>query len=116
MLIGGRENGHTTTVLPMTDEASCTRTFPEGSMFRDVAGLAAAMYNNREVMVCGGYLSGTGLLKSCLSLDVYNDTEEWEVAPSLPKVLQYHTMTTIGDSGAVAVTGGYTGRSLDKHI
>ena len=103
----------------MTGEASCTRTFPEGSMFRGVVSLKAAMYNNKEVLVCGGNKGFPGVhnpLRSCHSLDLHNPTAKWEVAPELPMSLYFHAMTTIGESGAVAVTGGKRGRSLDKHI
>ena len=117
LLIGGQKNNHMTTVLPMTDEAVCRRVLPDSSMFRGVYGLAAAIYNHKEVMVCGGYR------KSCHSLDLHNNSAEWEVAPDMPKELAYHTMTTLGNSGAVAVTGGRSemqgedaGRSLNKHI
>ena len=83
-------------------------------MFSGVYGLAAAIYNKKEVLVCGGYRSG--YLKSCHSLDLDNPMAEWEVATELPIRLHHHTMTTIGNSGAVAVAGGSTGRSLNKHI
>ena len=85
MLIGGGRNNHTTTVLPMTDEASCGRTFPLGYMFSGVYYLVAARYNYREILVCGGYRSE--YRKSCHSLDLDNDRAEWEVAPDMPDKL-----------------------------
>jgi len=107
MLIGGYKNGHMTTQLPMNNsDDRCTWTFPEGRMFSGVYGLAAAMYNTTKIMVCGGWKRG--YLKSCHSLDLHKDSAKWELAPELPKRLYYHAMTSIGDSGAVAVTGGRT--------
>ena len=63
----------------------------------------AAMFEGELLLMCGG---GTA---KCLTLSVYDATAVWRTTvEDLPEVLTFHTMTTIGDSEAVGIVGGYS--------
>ena len=102
LIVGGEPQYYNITALPMEDNSkTCSRTFPRSPV--KMGGHGAAMFEGELLLVCGG-----GTVK-CLTLSVYDATAIWRTTvDDLPEVLQEHTMTTIGDSEAVGIVGGYS--------
>ena len=69
------------------------------------------MFEGELLLMCGG---GTD---KCLTLSVYDATAVWRTTvEDLPEVLSLHTMTTIGDSEAVGIVGGWAPGMLCYYI
>jgi len=114
LLVGGQSFSYNITALPMKDNnKTCSRTFPRIPV-KMPGKHGAAMFEGELLLVCGG------LTPKCLTLSVYDAAAGWrKTVEDLAGVLELHTMTTIGDSEAVGIVGGYSeinGAATKNHL